>query len=110
MQVLPRLARKGEKFDCIILDPPTFSRSKTGQAWQVENDFEDLLLAALEVTTRQARILLSTNCTRLDERALEVMARFALKATRRAGNFQPAAALADIPRGAGARSLWLLLR
>lgn len=110
LKVLPRLARKGEKFDCIILDPPTFSRSKTGQAWQVENDFEDLLLAALEVATRQARILLSTNCTRLDERALEVMARFALKATRRAGNFQPAAPLADFPRGAGARSLWLLLR
>jgi len=27
MAVLPRLARKGEKFDAIILDPPTFSRS-----------------------------------------------------------------------------------
>src|SRR5207302_973405 len=25
--VLPRLARKGEKFDMIILDPPTFSRA-----------------------------------------------------------------------------------
>lgn len=110
LKVLPRLARKGEKFDCIILDPPTFSRSKTGRAWQVEKDFEDLLLAALEVATRQARVLLSTNCTRLDERALEVMARFALKATRRAGTFQPATPLPDIPRGAGARSLWLLLR
>ncbi len=110
LQVLPRLARKGEKFDCIILDPPTFSRSKTGKSWQVENDFEDLLLAAFEVATRQARILLSTNCTRLDERALQVMARFGLKATRRAGNFQPTAPLPDFPRGAGARSLWLLLR
>src|SRR5450755_1906588 len=26
MEFLPRLARKNEKFDCIILDPPTFSR------------------------------------------------------------------------------------
>ncbi len=110
LKVLPRLARKGEIFDAIILDPPTFSRSKTGRAWQVENDFEDLLLAALEVATRDARILLSTNCTRLDERALEVMARFCLKATRRAGNFQPALPLPDFPRGAGARSLWLMLR
>src|SRR5213596_1721646 len=36
--VLPRLARQGEKFDAIILDPPTFSRSPGGKAFQVEND------------------------------------------------------------------------
>ena len=44
LAVLPRLARKGERFDAIILDPPTFSRSRTGKAWQVEHDFERLLL------------------------------------------------------------------
>ena len=55
MEVLPRLARKGEKFDAIILDPPTFSRSKRGKAFQVEQDFETLLLAALEVAERHAK-------------------------------------------------------
>ncbi len=110
MRVLPRLARKGELFDCIILDPPTFSRSRTGKAWQVEADFEKLLLAALEVATRDAKILLSTNCTRLNERALEVMARFCLKATRRAGNFVRPRPLPDFPPGAGASSLWLTVR
>jgi 23S rRNA (cytosine1962-C5)-methyltransferase len=110
LKVLPRLARKREIFDCIILDPPTFSRSRTGKSWQVERDFEDLLLAALEVAERDAKILLSTNCLSLDERALEVMARFCLKATRRAGSFVAPAPLPDFPRGAGARSLWLILR
>jgi 23S rRNA (cytosine1962-C5)-methyltransferase len=110
LRVLPRLARKGESFDCIILDPPTFSRSHTGKSWQVERDFEHLLLAALEVATRDARILLSTNCTRIDERALEVMARFCIKTTRRAGSFQPGARLPDFPRESGARTLWMLLR
>src|SRR5205823_6287604 len=76
--VLPRLARKGERFDAIILDPPTFSRSRTGKTWQVEHDFERLLLSALEVAEREAKILLSTNCTRLDGRALEVMGRYCL--------------------------------
>lgn len=99
MTVLPRLARKGERFDCIILDPPTFSRSHTGKAWQVERDFERLLMAALEVAERDARILLSTNCTRLNERGLEVMGRFCLKATRRAGGFQKPAPLPDFPPG-----------
>ncbi len=108
--VLPRLARKGERFDAIILDPPTFSRSRTGKAWQVEHDFERLLLSALEVAERDAKILLSTNCTRLDERALEVMGRFCLKATRRAGRFVPSLRLPDFPLGTTARSLWMVLR
>ena len=110
LSLLPRLARRGERFDAIILDPPTFSRSRTGRSWQVERDFENLLLAALEVAERDAKILLSTNCTRLDERALEVMGRFCLKATRRGGRFLPAAPLPDFPRGAAARSLWMILR
>ena len=110
LSVLPRLARKGERFDAIILDPPTFSRSRTGRAWQVEHDFEKLLLAALEVAERDAKILLSTNCTRLDERALEVMGRFCLKATRLAGTFQATARLLDFPPGVAARSLWMILR
>ena len=110
VSVLPRLARKSERFDAIILDPPTFSRSRTGRAWQVEHDFEKLLQAALEVAERDAKILLSTNCTRLNERALEVMGRFCLKATRRAGSFQATARLPDFPPGVAARSLWMILR
>ncbi len=110
VSVLPRLARKGERFDAIILDPPTFSRSKTGRAWQVEHDFEKLLLSALEVAERNAKILLATNCTKLNERALEVMGRFCLKATRRAGTFQMTARLPDFPAGVAARSIWMILR
>lgn len=110
MEVLPRLARKGEKFDVIILDPPTFSRSHRGKAFQVEQDFETLLLAAMEVAERNAKILLSTNCSSLQERALEVMARFCLKATRRAGTFHHEPALPDFPPKVGAATLWLTLR
>jgi 23S rRNA (cytosine1962-C5)-methyltransferase len=108
--VLPRLARKGEKFDMIILDPPTFSRSRRGRPFQVEHDFEKLLIAALELTERDAKILLSTNCTKLNERTLEVVARFGLKVVRRAGNFHRPPALPDFPPGAAARSIWLTLR
>lgn len=110
MDVLPRLARRGEKFDVIILDPPTFSRSHRGRAFQVEQDFETLLLAALEVAERNGRILLSTNCSTLGERALEVMGRFCLKATRRAGKFHRELPLSDFPAGIGAATVWLTLR
>jgi 23S rRNA (cytosine1962-C5)-methyltransferase len=110
LQVLPRLARKGERFDMVILDPPTFSRSRTGKAWQVEHDFERLLLTALEVAERDAKILLSTNCTKLNGRALEVMGRYCLKATRRAASFQFPPRLSDFPPGTGASSVWMILR
>ena len=110
MEVLPRLARKEEKFDVIILDPPTFSRSRRGKAFQVEQDFEKLLLAALDLAERDGKILLSTNCSSLGERALEVMARYCLKATRRAGIFHRAAPLPDFPPGVAASTVWLTLR
>jgi 23S rRNA (cytosine1962-C5)-methyltransferase len=108
--VLPRLARKGEKFDVIILDPPTFSRSPGGRTFHVENDFEKLLLDSLELTERNSRVLVSTNCSTLREHALEVMARYALKTARRAGAFHRSPLLPDFPPGTGASSIWLTLR
>jgi 23S rRNA (cytosine1962-C5)-methyltransferase len=110
LAVLPRFARKGEKFDVIILDPPTFSRSRRGKSFQVESDFERLLLAALDVAYRNARILLSTNCLSLREHALEVMARYCLKVSQRAGKFYRPPALPDFPSGTAASTIWLTLR
>jgi len=110
MAVLPRLARKGEKFDVIILDPPTFSRSSGGKSFHVENDFEKLLVDALELAERDSHVLLSTNCSTLREHALEVMARYVLKAARHAAMFHRQPPLADFPPGVGASSIWLTLR
>jgi 23S rRNA (cytosine1962-C5)-methyltransferase len=109
-EVLPRLVRRGEKFDAIIVDPPTFSRSWRGKAFQVERDFESLVLLALELAERDGHILISTNCTNLNEHALEVMARFCLRTTRRAGTFHCEPPLPDFPPGNAARTIWLVLR
>jgi 23S rRNA (cytosine1962-C5)-methyltransferase len=108
--VLPRLARRGEKFDAIILDPPTFSRSPKGKTFQVQHDFKNLLISALAVAERDAHVLVSTNCSALGERALEVMARCCLKETRRAATFHRPLPLPDFPPRTGASSLWLALR
>jgi 23S rRNA (cytosine1962-C5)-methyltransferase len=109
-EVLPRLSRKGEKFDLIVLDPPTFSHSHRGKSFQVESDFEGLLITALEVANRDCRILLSTNCTALNERALEVMARFCLKTSRRAGSFHSEPRPVEFPPDSCASTVWLTLR
>jgi 23S rRNA (cytosine1962-C5)-methyltransferase len=108
--VLPRLVRRGEKFDAIILDPPTFSRSPQGKTFQIQYDFKSLLISALAAAERDAHVLVSTNCSELGVRALEVMARYCLKETRRAAAFQRPLPLPDFPPRTGASSIWLALR
>ena len=110
LEALPRLARRGETFDAIVLDPPTFSRGNKGRQFQVEHDLEALLVSALEVAAPRAAVLLSTNCTRLDARALEQIARAALKLTRRSAGYHREPELPDIPKEFAARTLWLRLK
>jgi 23S rRNA (cytosine1962-C5)-methyltransferase len=108
--VLGRLERRGQKFDMIILDPPTFSRTKGGAAFHVEKDFEEIIVSALELIERDGRILLSTNCETLNEQALERMARYCLKLSRKSGTFHRQPPPVDFPPGAGAATIWLTLR
>jgi 23S rRNA (cytosine1962-C5)-methyltransferase len=108
--VLPRLARRGEKFDAIVIDPPTFSRNQAGEAFQVQRDFDQLVLLALEVAAPGARILLSVNHSAMRVADLELAARGALKVAGRGGRFEVGAALPDFPAGHGAKTVWLEVR
>lgn len=62
--------RKGRLFDGIVLDPPTFSRNR-GRVWKVENDFHELVAAAVRVTTPGGWLFCSTNCRRLPREGFE---------------------------------------
>jgi len=73
--VLHRLARRGEKFDAIILDPPTFSRNHAGKIFRVEGDMPALLAASLPCLASEGSILLSTNSRSLDTSALAAIVR-----------------------------------
>lgn len=110
LDLLPKLERRGEKFDMIILDPPTFSLGNRGRRWRVEEQLEQALLTSLEIATNNASILISTNCSTLKLSALERMGRLALKTARRVGDFHQQAPLPDIPAESGATTLWLKLR
>jgi len=107
LAVLPRLARRGEKFDWIVLDPPTFSRNQSGEAFQVQRDFEKLVLLALEVASPGAHILLSVNHSEMRVTDLERIARGALRLRSRSGRFDRTPAPPDFPPGEGAKTLWL---
>lgn len=108
-EALPRLARKGERFDTIILDPPTFSTSHAKGRFRVEDDMEELVRAALEVAAPRARLLVSTNCTRLGVRDLERICRMALRTRRQSGSVLPSDPPEDFPKGTGASCVWMQL-
>lgn len=110
LDVLPRLERRGEKFDLLILDPPTFSLGNKGRRWRVEEQIEDLLRIALEIAAPGASLLVSTNCTKLDRATLERTVRFMVKTVRLGGEISHEPALPDFPAGDGAQTLWLKLK
>ncbi len=58
---LKRLQKKQRAFDVILLDPPTFSRSKEFGAFQVEKDFGKLVKAALPLLKTHGVLFASSN-------------------------------------------------
>jgi 23S rRNA (cytosine1962-C5)-methyltransferase len=107
---LPRLARRGEKFDAIVIDPPTFSRNEKGAAFQVQRDFGQLVTLALEVAAPGANLLLSVNHSTMRVADLEWAARAALKLAGRGGRFMASSPLPDFPAGDGAKTVWVEVR
>lgn len=103
MDVFPRLRRRRETFDAIILDPPTFSRNKSGRVFQVERDLDGLLEMALECLSPGGRVLLSTNCTALTGHHLESLARRVAPGSRL---LRPEA-MPDISPQWAATTLWI---
>lgn len=110
LEFLPRLARRKELFDVIILDPPTFSRGNKGKRFRAEDDLQTLLNYALDVAAPEAKILLSTNCTKLTTAELERIAKISLKIARKSASTNQPPALPDFPPGTAASTLWLNLR
>jgi 23S rRNA (cytosine1962-C5)-methyltransferase len=58
---LRRLGKKGFLFDIILLDPPTFSQSKSSGAFRAEKDYGKLLQLALPLLQDNGVVFASTN-------------------------------------------------
>lgn len=58
---LRRLAKKGRRFDAVVLDPPTFSQSKAGGVFRAEQDYGALVRAVLPVLAPDGVLFASTN-------------------------------------------------
>jgi 23S rRNA (cytosine1962-C5)-methyltransferase len=62
---LRRLAKKARQFDVLILDPPTFSRSKVHGDFRCETDYGSLVSLALPLLRQNGVLLASANTARL---------------------------------------------
>jgi len=60
-----RLAKKGRTFDTILLDPPTFSRSREHGVFQAERNYGKLVAVALPLLKPGGALFCSTNAASL---------------------------------------------
>lgn len=107
--VLRRLAQRGERFDLIILDPPTFAHSLRRKTFRLDAQLEELVLSSVAVADGKGHILISSNCATLRDGALKALARRCLKRANRAGTFHLTPIPADFPADSCASTMWLSL-
>ncbi|MBE6388744.1 MAG: SAM-dependent methyltransferase [Lentisphaerae bacterium] len=72
-----RELRRGNRYDLVALDPPTFGRGTSGQLWKIESDLPQLLrnCLALRKDDREFRIVLSCHSPGFSLLVLERMVR-----------------------------------
>jgi len=75
--------KRGNFFDIIILDPPTFSRSGR-KIFSVKKDFSQLIESALKILNPKGRLFVATNCSDVSHALLESFVRKAAAAVNMA--------------------------
>jgi 23S rRNA (cytosine1962-C5)-methyltransferase len=55
-----REAKRGNRYDALLLDPPAFGRGPGGEFWKVERDLMPLLEACAGILSEDARFVLLT--------------------------------------------------
>ena len=107
MEYLPRLVKRGEQFDAIIVDPPTFARGERGRVFQVEKEMVTLAQLALRLVEAGGAVLLSTNCRDLPRAGLERIAHESARAVKRRIRVESLPHPPDFTGGLPASTLWV---
>lgn len=81
MKVVPRLLKRGETFDLIVLDPPTFGRA-AGRAFRIEKDLPALVRDCFTMLERGGWILVSSNYAEWTSSDLEKLCEEVLRGNR----------------------------
>lgn len=60
LKFLKREHRRGQRYDGIIMDPPTFGRGPGGEVWKIENQLSELMHHCKQVLSDQPLFILLT--------------------------------------------------
>lgn len=101
---LRRFAKQGRRFNAIILDPPTFSRSDKGKVFRAEKDYRELAALALDCLAPDGTLLCCTNCRSLYPDQFERQIR---EASGRPLSIDPAPMPPDFRDEPYLKSLWV---
>jgi len=75
-----REIRRGNKYDAIIMDPPSYGRGKSGEVWQFENNIADLIeLCTKLLVDNPLFFLINSYTTGISASVLENILRLKLK-------------------------------
>lgn len=69
LEALPKLAKRGVRYDLIALDPPSYASTR-GLRFSVERDYDKLVASALSVLEPGGVLLACTNHSRMTDRDL----------------------------------------
>ena len=71
--------RRGNCYDAIIMDPPSYGRGKNGEVWQFENQIADLVELCLQVlSSKPLFFLINSYTTGISSKVLENILRLKL--------------------------------
>lgn len=75
-----REIRRGNKYDAIIMDPPSYGRGANGEVWQFENNIDDLVKLCMQVLSDNPLFfLINSYTTGISSTVLENMLKINMK-------------------------------
>lgn len=63
MKFVEREARRGNKYDAIVMDPPSYGRGPNGEVWKFEKSIYDLIIACMKVLSDKPLFFLINSYT-----------------------------------------------
>lgn len=72
IKFVQREIRRGNKYDAIVMDPPSYGRGKNGEVWQFENNIADLVELCIQVLSDNPLFfLINSYTTGISSKVLE---------------------------------------
>lgn len=63
IKFVKREIRRGNKYDCIIMDPPSYGRGKNGEVWSIEKNIYELVELCSELLSKDAMFMIINTYT-----------------------------------------------